>query len=81
MLQCVQLLFKNHIYVIHTCIHTYIHAYIHTYIHTVHTIKVYLHTLIHTYIHTYVQIDGRVSGGRIRLQVGFELRDNVNSDY
>ena len=31
MLQCVHLLFKNHIYVIHTHIHTYIHAYIHTY--------------------------------------------------
>ena len=30
MLQCVHLLFKHHIYVIHT--HTYIHAYIHTYI-------------------------------------------------
>ena len=29
MLQCVHLLFKNHIYVIHTYIHTYIHRYVH----------------------------------------------------
>ena len=33
MLQCVHLLFKNHIYVIHIYIHTYIHTYIHSYIH------------------------------------------------
>ena len=81
MLQCVHLLFKNHIYVIHTCIHTYIHAYIHTYIQYIQLKYTYIHSYIHTYIHTYVQVDGRVSGGRIRLQVGFELRDNVNSDY
>ena len=29
--QCAHLLFKNHIYVMHTYIHTYIHTCIHTY--------------------------------------------------
>ena len=46
-IQCVYLLFKHHIYVIHTRRHvyTYIPAYIHTCLHT------YLPTYIHTYIH------------------------------
>ena len=30
----IHLLFKHHIYVIHTLIHTYMHTYKHTYIHT-----------------------------------------------
>ena len=45
MLQCVHLLFKNHIYVTHARIHTYKHAHIYTK-------HVYLHTSIHSYIHT-----------------------------
>ena len=40
MLQCVHLLFKHHIYVIHTNIQTYIHTYVHVY----------------TYMHTYIDI-------------------------
>ena len=46
MLQCVHLLFKNHIYVIYGYIHTYQYPI------GLPLIKVYIHTYIHTYTDT-----------------------------
>ena len=75
MLQCVHLLFKNHIYVIHTfihCMHTlhiYIHCihalhacmhYIERTLHTVH-ICMHIHT-VHIFIHTYIHTYIHTSG-------------------